>query len=125
MVKWPTIAVSALTLLGVCILTTPVRGVEAASPEPYSGDPTVAPSVGAQQVAPEARGFSAPTLDGDWRFRLALNGWIPDSIPITVNAGNRSGSKTLDIGFILDHLGYALPFDGEVRKARSASTCTR
>ena len=76
----------------------------------------LAPSLGAQQVVPEARGFNAPTLEGDWRFRLALNGWIPDSIPITVDAGNKSGSKTLDVGFLLDHLGYALPFDGEARK---------
>jgi hypothetical protein len=75
-----------------------------------------APSVGAQPVTPEARGFNAPTLDGDWRFRLALNGWIPDSIPLTVNAGNRSGTTTLDIGFILDHLGYAIPIDAEARK---------
>jgi hypothetical protein len=50
----------------------------------------VAPSVGAQQVAPEARGFNAPTLEGDWRFRLALNGWIPDSIPINVDARGAS-----------------------------------
>jgi hypothetical protein len=76
----------------------------------------LAPSVGAQQEAPEARGFNAPTLEGDWRFRLALNGWIPDSIPISVEAGNRSGSKTLDVGFLLDHLGYFFPFDAEARK---------
>ena len=76
----------------------------------------LAPSIGAEQAAPEAPGFNAPTLDGNWRFRLSLNGWIPDSIPITVDAAKRSGSKTLDVGFILDHLGYALPFDGEARK---------
>ena len=73
----------------------------------------VATSVGA---LPETRGFNAPTLEGDWRFRLSLNGWIPDAIPITADAGKRSGSNTLDVGFILDHLGYALPFDGEARK---------
>lgn len=76
----------------------------------------LAPSVGAQQVAPEARGFNAPTLDGDWRFRLALNGWIPDSIPVSVDAGNRSGTATKDVGDLLDHLGYAIPIDAEVRK---------
>ena len=76
----------------------------------------LAPSVGAQPVAPESRGFNAPTLEGEWRFRLALNGWIPDSIPISVDTADKSGSKTVDVGFILDHLGYALPFDGEARK---------
>lgn len=76
----------------------------------------LASSVAAQPVAPEARGFNAPTLEGDWRFRLALNGWIPDSIPIQADAGNQSGSDTLDIGWLLDHLGYAIPVDGEVRK---------
>lgn len=76
----------------------------------------LAPSVGAQPVPADARGFNAPTLDGDWRVRLALNGWIPDSIPITVHDAGKSSSTTLDIGFILDHLGYAIPLDGEVRK---------
>jgi hypothetical protein len=76
----------------------------------------LASSVAAQPVAPEARGFNVPTLEGDWRFRLALNGWIPDSIPIHADAGNQSGSDTLDIGWLLDHLGYALPLNGEVRK---------
>ena len=107
--KWSMIVV-AVALLGLSLLVTPAR---AASPEPSSD---LEPSVDAQQVAPAARGFNLPTLEGDWRFRLALNGWIPDSIPITVDAGKKSGSKTLDIGFILDHLGYALPFDGEARK---------
>ena len=76
----------------------------------------LAPSVGAQQAAQGASGFNAPTLGGDWRFRLALPGWIPDSIPVTADAGHRSGSTTLDIGFILDHLGYIFPFDAEARK---------
>ena len=75
----------------------------------------LASSVGAQ-AAPGASGFNAPTLEGDWRFRVALNGWIPDSIPISVEAGNKSGSTTLDIGWLLDHLGYALPFQAEARK---------
>jgi hypothetical protein len=39
----------------------------------------VASSVAAQPVAPEARGFNVPTLKGDWRFRLALNRWIPET----------------------------------------------
>jgi hypothetical protein len=76
----------------------------------------LAPSAGAQEEVADTLGFNAPTLEGDWRFRLALNGWIPDSIPITVDAGNKSGSTTLDIGFLLDHLGYVIPLDGEVRK---------
>lgn len=76
----------------------------------------LAPFVGAQSVAPEASGVNAPTLDGDWRFRLALNGWIPDSIPVSVDTASASGSKTVDVGFLLDHLGYVIPLDGEARK---------
>ena len=61
MMKWPTIAVSALTLLGVSILTTPVRAAEAASPERYSGDL-----------------LTRSTLTGDWGG--VRNDWLAKGV---------------------------------------------
>ncbi len=61
-------------------------------------------------------GFMAPTLEGPWRSRIALNGWLPTAIKITAKTESGSGSTTEDIGWLLDHLDYIIPISGEVRK---------
>lgn len=109
-------------------MTLPSRPIVEARPIPRADPRTtlrivacltlllLASSVGAQDAVPEGRGFSTATLEGDWRFRLALNAWIPNAIPISVDTVEQNGSRTLDVGFILDHLGYVFPIDGEARK---------
>jgi carbohydrate-selective porin OprB len=79
MMKWPTIAVSALTLLGVSILTTPVKAQEAASPEPYSGAL-----------------LTRSTLTGDWggvRNDWSAKGVTFDASVTQIEQGVVSGGK--------------------------------
>jgi hypothetical protein len=80
-----------------------------------------APSVRAQQEALKAHGFNTPTLAGDWRFRVALNGWIPDAVPVHISTKGKSDSTTLYPGFFFNHLGYAIPLDFEARKGSFGS----
>ena len=77
--KWPTIAVSALTLLGVSLLATPARAAEAASPEPYSGDL-----------------LTRSTLTGEWggfRNYLSTKGVTFDASVTQIEQGVVSGGK--------------------------------
>jgi porin len=79
MMKWSALAVSALTLLGVSILTTPVRAAEAASPEPYSGDL-----------------LTRSTLTGDWggsRNYLSAEGVTFDASVTEIEQGVVGGGK--------------------------------
>jgi hypothetical protein len=58
-------------------------------------------------------GFQLPNLSGPFRWRVALDGWLPTNLDVTVN-GN---SITLTDEFILSYrLKYIFPMDGEVRK---------
>lgn len=66
--------------------------------------------------APAPVGFIAPTLDGDWRFRAAINGWVPNVIGIEVDTALGGGSLDEDLGWLLRHLVYYVPIDLEVRK---------
>ena len=61
-------------------------------------------------------GFMAPTLEGPWRSRIALNGWAPTGLKITVDTESESGSVTEDLNWLLDHMDYIIPISGEVRK---------
>jgi len=61
-------------------------------------------------------GFMAPTLEGPWRSRIALNGWAPTGLKITVDTESESGSVTEDLNWLLDHMDYMIPISGEVRK---------
>ena len=63
-----------------------------------------------------AEGFIAPTFEGPWRFRAALNGWLPTTINISVKAGGESGSTTEGLDWLVARLDYLAPFNGEVRK---------
>jgi len=79
MMTWPTLAVSALTILGVSILTTPVRAAEAASPHPYSGDV-----------------LTRATLTGDWggfRNDFSAKGVTSDASVTQIEQGVVSGGK--------------------------------
>jgi len=58
-------------------------------------------------------GFQLPNLSGPFRWRLALEGWIPTDVVATVN----DNSITLTDSWILSYrLKYIFPMDGEVRK---------
>ena len=61
-------------------------------------------------------GFIAPTFDGDWRFRIAINGWAPNVIHIEAKAGGRSGYLDKDLGWLLKNLALYVPVDFELRK---------
>lgn len=60
--------------------------------------------------------FIAPTLDGDWRWRVAINGWAPNVIQVDVDTALGSGSLDKGLGWVLEHLDYVFPIDVEVRK---------
>lgn len=61
-------------------------------------------------------GFIAPTLQGPWRLRFSLHGWLPNEIPVCVDGGLGLPCKTLGLDFIFGNLGYVIPTDLEVRK---------
>jgi hypothetical protein len=61
-------------------------------------------------------GFIGPTFDGDWRFRIAINGWAPNVIHIEAKTDEGSGYLDEDLGWLLRNLEYYVPIDFEVRK---------
>ena len=61
-------------------------------------------------------GFIGPTFDGDWRFRIAINGWAPNVIQFNAKTDSRSGYLDEDLGWLLRNLKYYVPVDFEVRK---------
>jgi hypothetical protein len=61
-------------------------------------------------------GFIAPTFDGDWRFRIAINGWATNVIHIEAQTDSKSGYLDEDLGWVLKRLEYIVPLDFEVRK---------
>jgi hypothetical protein len=65
---------------------------------------------------PNQNGFISPTFNGPWRFRFALNAWIPTSVKITVNDREGTDSDTLGTDFLLGNIKFIWPFDLEVRK---------
>ena len=65
---------------------------------------------------PNQDGFISPTLDGPWRFRAALNGWVPTHFKITIDDGAETSSTTLGADFILGNLKFLVPIDLSVRK---------
>lgn len=66
--------------------------------------------------APAPQGFIGPTLEGPWRFRLAVNTWLTNVVEIGVQAGGASADGTEDLRWVLNHLKWLFPIDGEVRK---------
>jgi hypothetical protein len=82
---------------------------------PETGVPAKGAEGGEHPVSAHS-GFMAPTLEGPWRSRIALNGWLPTTLKITVDTESDSGSVTEDAGWLLDHMDYIIPISGEVRK---------
>jgi hypothetical protein len=87
--------------------------------EEQTDSPVVVPAneaVGSEHAISAPAGFMAPTLDGPWRFRIALNAWMLTDLKITADTASASGSVEKDLGWVIDHIDYILPIDGEVRK---------
>jgi hypothetical protein len=82
---------------------------------PKAGVPAKTAEGGEHPVSAHS-GFMAPTLEGPWRSRIALNGWLPTTLKITVDTESDSGSVTEDAGWLINHLDYIIPISGEVRK---------
>jgi len=70
----------------------------------------------AKHPVPAPEGFMAPTLEGAWRSRIALQGWLPTTIKVCVDSDSDSGCETKDLGWLLNHVDYMIPIDVEVRK---------
>ena len=107
--KWVFIVFASITF----ILASFVLSVSAE--EQTDGVPAKT-AEGAEHPVPAAGGFMAPTLEGPWRSRIALNGWLPTGLKITVDTESDSGSVTEDLDWLLNHLDYIIPISGEVRK---------
>ena len=61
-------------------------------------------------------GFIAPTFDGGWRFRIAINVYAPNVIHIEAKTASRGGYLDKDLGWLLESLNLYVPVDFEVRK---------
>ncbi len=66
------------------------------------------------RAAPD--GFLAPTLEGDWRFRVALDIWAPFTLEIDASSAVGSGELDEDLLWLLEDLEYYIPIDLQVRK---------
>ena len=47
---------------------------------------------------------------------MALNGWLPTTIKLSMEIDGVSSSENKGLGWLLDHLKYDIPINGEVRK---------
>jgi hypothetical protein len=67
--------------------------------------------------APAPNGWIAPTLDADWRFRVQLDFWIPNVIQVNIDSDVLPPVEVEeDLGWLLSHLVYYFPVNGQVRK---------
>jgi len=76
----------------------------------------LADDVGALEPAAVSDGLIAPTLAGPWRTRVALHGWLVNSLHVSIDTSGESDSTTKEIGWILGKLDWVLPIDVETRK---------
>jgi hypothetical protein len=111
--KW--IFVVFTTIAFVLIPFVPLVLAEEQTDTPKAGVPTKK-AEGDEHPVSAPGGFMAPTLEGPWRSRIALNGWAPTGLKITVDTESESGSVTEDLNWLLDHMDYIIPISGEVRK---------
>lgn len=95
-------------LLGVALLTTGLAHAATRAEEPTMS------ALNPNAHAPV--GFIAPTFDGDWRFRIAINGWAPNVIHFESETPFGGGYLDKDLGWLLRNLKYYIPIDFEVRK---------
>jgi hypothetical protein len=111
--KW--VFVVFTTIAFVLIPFVPLVLAEEQTDTPKAGVPTKT-AEGDEHPVSAPGGFMAPTLEGPWRSRIALNGWAPTGLKITVDTESESGSVTEDLNWLLDHMDYIIPISGEVRK---------
>ena len=67
---------------------------------------------------PAPDGLLAPTLEGDWRFRIAANVWAPNVLEVNTSTAAGDGYLRKDLIWLLKHLTFYVPIDFEVRKGR-------
>jgi hypothetical protein len=65
---------------------------------------------------PAPEGFLTPTLDGDWRFRVALDIWVPATLLIDVSTDLGDGQISEGLPWILSRMQWYVPVDLEARK---------
>jgi hypothetical protein len=65
---------------------------------------------------PNQHGFISPTFNGPWRFRAALNAFLPTSVQIHIDDPLGNESITLGTDFLLGNIKFAIPLDFQVRK---------
>ena len=101
------------TIMFVGTSATPSAAAPAkGAAEPGKADESRAKMPTKQDPWPNQNGFISPTLDGPWRFRAALNAWLPTVVPVTVDGTK----KNIYTGWLLRHLDFYMPIDIEVRK---------
>lgn len=107
LVRWILFGAAALTVaLGVA----PGRALA----EPPPDDGWAASALNPSRPAPD--GFLSPTLEGDWRFRIAANIWAPNVIRIDVSNARGSGGLNENLKWLLKSMSYYVPVDFAVRK---------
>ncbi len=111
--KW--VFVVFTTIAFVLIPFVPLVLAEEQTDTPKAGVPTKK-AEGDEHPVHAPGGFMAPTLEGPWRSRIALNGWMPTTLKFSVDTESDSGSVTEDLNWLLDHMDYIIPISGEVRK---------
>ena len=111
--KW--VFVVFTTIAFVLIPFVPLVLAEEQTDTPKAGVPAKT-AEGDEHPVSAPGGFMAPTLEGPWRSRIALNGWMPTTLKFSVDTESESGSVTEDLNWLLDHMDYIIPISGEVRK---------
>jgi hypothetical protein len=103
---------SAIPVVLIALMILPIKPLAAADASVTS----VKESGGDKYAPPVAGGFNVPTLEGPWRFRIAVDGFMPTDIKLTVRTPAAHGSETKDLNWLVDNLDYVIPIDAEVRK---------
>jgi hypothetical protein len=61
-----------------------------------------------------AEGWLGPTFEGPWRFRIALNGWMPNEVLVTVDTGDSRETVEEDLGWLLTNMEYYFNWDDTI-----------
>ena len=69
-------------------------------------------------------GFVSPTLAGDWRGRIAVNGWLMNEVDVWLEEGGGSAHINLGLGWLITNLEYYYPVDVEIRKGSFGAFAT-
>ncbi len=67
---------------------------------------------------PAPDGLLAPTLEGDWRYRIAADIWTPNVLETNTSTAAGDGYLRKDLIWLLKALYFYVPLDFEVRKGR-------